>query len=227
MKIGCQVLLLLFAFCRSAEAQGFINLNFESANVSGYAVGSLVPTNAALPGWIAFFGSNESSVVAYDGISAGGAVISVVDSNAAQYGYAPLQGKYSAALFGQGLTSPEISVAISQTGLVPSGTMSLQVEMAWLFAAPVVTLGGQAITMVPLQTFSNYTLYGGDISSFAGQVATLSFTEPPPPIGTPSSVLLDGIAFSSQPIPEPGQWTLLGVGSLLLAWCRLRKRNPH
>jgi hypothetical protein len=202
----------------AADAQGtFQNLDFESADVAGYGIGSSsVPISSALPGWSGFYGANQTSQVWYDGISLGGVIISVVDANAAQYGFGPLQGNYSVALFGQGLSSP-MSTTISQTGMVPNGTISLRAMMAWSGAAPIVSLGGQIITMMPLQTFGSYTLYGGDISSFAGQVATLSFTEPPPIQSSPSSLLLDGIVFSAQAIPEPNVFGLLGAGGLLLA----------
>ncbi len=205
-----------------ARAQGFFNLDFESANVGGYATGSSdVPITLALPGWTGTyassqFGTNQTLQVGYDAISLGGAVISVVDDNAAQYGFGPLEGRYSVALFSQGLASP-VSSTISQAGLVPTGTMSLRVQMSWGGAAPVVTLGGQPITLVPLQTFPNYTLYGGDVSSFSGQTAALSFVEPPPSVGSPGWVVLDGVSFSPEAVPEPSTFALLGLAGLLLA----------
>jgi hypothetical protein len=114
----------------------------------------------------------------------------------------------------------DTSSIIGQTGLVPSGTMSLQVKMSWFYAAPVITLGGQTVSMVPLATFPSYTLYGGDVSSFAGQVATLIITEPPPAYGLipPSYVFLDDIVLSPQVVPEPSIFALSALGALLLGW---------
>jgi hypothetical protein len=91
--------------------------------------------------------------------------------------------------------------------------------MSWFYAAPVITLGGQRVSMEPLQplqTFPSYTLYGGDVSSFAGQVAALSITEPPPAYGLipPSFVFLDDIRFVT--IPEPSFIALFALGALLI-----------
>jgi hypothetical protein len=214
-----------------AQAQGtFQNLNFESANVSGYPVGSYtVPITSALPGWTGTysstqFGTNQTSQVGYDVISLGGPIITLVDGNVAQYGLGPLQGTFSAALLSAGL-SGQVASAISQTGLVPGGTMSLQAQMDVHGPNPVVMLGGQVINMIPLASFPTYVLYGGDISSFAGQVATLSFAEPPPGAQVSlSSLLLDNIAFSPQTVPEPNTIGLVGLGSLLVASRALKRR---
>ncbi|HEY3854007.1 MAG TPA: PEP-CTERM sorting domain-containing protein [Verrucomicrobiae bacterium] len=78
--------------------------------------------------------------------------------------------------------------------------------------------------MVPLQTFPNYTVYGGDISDWAGQTALLDITQLAPPTGnqqfSPSGVQLDDITFSPNPItvtPEPDALALMGVGGVLFA----------
>ena len=157
------------------------------ANVSGYPVGSMnVPVSGApLPGWNAYNIFNtqtgQVSVVSHDEISGGGAVISVIDASAG-FGFNPIQGTYSALLFSGG---PNMS-SISQSGTVPSGTESLEADISWSGVAPIVAVNGQVISMVPLAVFSNYTVYGGDISSFAGLPATLAFTEPAPASSSPA-----------------------------------------
>jgi hypothetical protein len=219
----------LFAFANWASAQGFINLDFECADVSGYSPVSGVPTSSALPGWTAFFanasGTNVTSQVVYDGLSLGGAVISIVDTNA-RIGprVLPIQGNYSVALFGGGFGTNLYSAGISQTGLVPAGTRSLLLDAGVYFAPLVVTLGGQTIDMTPLETFANYTLYGGNIpSDLAGQSETLSLIEPPPTGVPPSYSVLDNIQFLSSPIPEPNAFALIALGSLSLGFWRWRK----
>jgi len=92
--------------------------------------------------------------------------------------------------------------------------------MQWSGAAPVVMVGVQTINMVPLQTFGNYTLYGGNISAFAGQDETLSFTEPPPASNPPSELILDDIVFSTNAVPEPATWALLMCGAGLFGVTR-------
>ena len=63
----------------------------------------------------------------------------------------------------------------------------------------------------------NYTIYGADISAYAGQTGQLLFTAP-----LQTGALLDNIQFSSVAIPEPSALTLFALGSLLLGWHRCR-----
>jgi hypothetical protein len=196
----------------------FQNLDFESANIpSGTQPRSGVPMTNALPGWSATYRSPSGTVqapgVIYDAVSLGGALICIIDP---LNGDIPLQGDYSVYLFAGGIVNDTSSI-ISQTGLLPSGAMSLQVKMSWHETPPVITLGGQVVNMLPLQTMPNYTLYEGDISPFAGQVQTLSITESPVYLQVPPSwVLLDDIRFVR--IPEPGIFTLSALGALLIGW---------
>ena len=228
MKIQFAILLALFALGRAAQAQGFINVDFDSANISGYSPDSSdVPTTSAFPGWSAYYisstATNAATQVWYDGISLGGAIISVIDMNAPAF--SPIQGKYSAFLFGGAGSGAQLfSAQINQTGLVPTGTESLLFD-AYVAGAPfVVTLGGQTINMIPLQSFSNYTLYGGNIpSNMAGQIETLSFTEPPPASSPPSFFELDNIQFLTSSVPEPSGLGLIAFGSLFLTWRWQRK----
>jgi hypothetical protein len=214
----CKCVLALLLIAAGGLAQGtFQNLDFESAQIpSGTRPGSGASINSAFPGW-------TPSVAFYDGASLGGAAICIIDQLNA--GDKPLQGSYSAYLFGgsdpfQGPTS----MTISQTGLVPNGTTSLLMDVyAWF--SFTVSLGGQPVNMVPLQTFPSYTLYGGDISAFAGQTAKLSITAPPAPYGmvNPNGVLLDDIRFAT--IPEPSVLAICALGALLLGRRVLERRR--
>ena len=70
----------------TVQSQGFINLNIESANVSGYSPG-FVPATNAFPYWAAYHGTSNnptytSEPAYYDGASLGGALVVLVDSNA-------------------------------------------------------------------------------------------------------------------------------------------------
>lgn len=232
MKTAIQTALLAVQ-CLSAaistHGQGtFQNLDFERANVTGYAPGSTdVPASNALPGWTAYFvnpppfGSNQVTEVAYDNSSLGGAAVAVIDVNNA-FGPPPLQGNYSVWLFGSGGSGEtDIAAMISQTGLVPSAAKSLLMD-----ASPggqsdlAVTLGGHTINMVALHTFSNYTLYGGDISSLAGHTAELDITALP--VALPNAELVDDIVFSPNAIPEPSMFALAALGALSLVLNRWR-----
>lgn len=195
-------------------AQGsFQNLNFEAANVSGYSPGNVIPVGRALPGWSVDFSPGFGQVW-YDGISLGGAMISVCDSNTPGLGRsATLQGRYSAILFG-GAFGPS---TISQTGLVPSTARSLQMYVGNISSTMfTVSLGGIQLNMVTLATYPAYTLYGGDISSLAGQIASLNLTTPLPGLHPPSWFQVDSIVFSPQVVPEPAPFALWACGLLIL-----------
>lgn len=90
-----------------APGQGtFQNLDFESANLAGYSpgnYGTFVPVYAGLPGWSAYLSESAQFQICYDGASLGGAMIAVMDKQAAQAHQDFIQGKYYAALFGGGL----------------------------------------------------------------------------------------------------------------------------
>ena len=224
----------IFAAMVQLRAQGFVNLNFEQANVSGYSRLDYVPVTAALPGWSAtasYVGGTYAAAIVYDGISTGGTAISVVDTNVSMgsvlaTGFFPFQGRYGVILFG----ANTVSETISQTGLVPTGTAALLFDARASSATFSVTLGGQTVNVIPLQTFSNYTLYGADISAFAGQSETLSFTEPPAPVGQlggdPNIFELDNIQFSSSPVPEPSALALGALGALLFVFRAGRAEQP-
>jgi hypothetical protein len=230
--IASLVVMMLHSSTFDSVAQGsFRNLNFESANVpSGTQAGSFVPVGVAFPGWTAFetsssTGSNSFSQVYYDLVSTGGQGVSVNDSNVPfAPGYGPISGKFSAYLYSGNQGNVLFSVGISQTGLVPLGTESLQFQVGFATSPFIVTLGGQTINIVPLEAFSGYTEYGGDISAFAGQTQTLTFTETFPSVGAPPGGLsLDNIIFSTSPVPEPGTLALLVAGAALLGLRRRRK----
>jgi hypothetical protein len=219
------VAIILFAYSFSVGAQGtFQNLNFEEANVSGYQPDGMIPTTAAFPGWEVFStgagGTTPLSSVWYDGFSLGGALVSIIDDHPP---LSPLDGNYSALLFGGGPEQNLSSVSIGQTGTVPTGTQSIQFDGNVSGASFTVTLGNTTIDMVPLQSFAHYDLWGGNIpASMAGQSETLTITEPPP-IGTspPSMLELDDISFSPQAvIPEPNPLALAGIGGVLFALYR-------
>lgn len=192
----------------------FKNLGFESANVSGDTPGSLIPVANGFPNWSVV---EPLTQVWYDNLALSSAMLAINDQNTG-FGFAPLQGNFSAYLAG----GEGSAVAIMQTGLVPAGTKSLTVDVQTLSFDLQVTLGGQTISMVPLQTTSGYTVYGGDISSFSGNVEELAFTVP----NTPNSLVsatIDNIVFSPNSIPEPGAWSLLLCGAGLIGAVRFAR----
>src|ERR1019366_7548733 len=89
----------------SVHAQGsFGNLNFESAQIPSSTPPGYVSVATGLPGWTVYlfqpaFGVEPQSQVFYDGTSLGGAFVAINDANTG-FGFAPLQGRFSAVLYG-------------------------------------------------------------------------------------------------------------------------------
>ena len=206
----------------------FQNLGFENGSVAGYTAFSGVPIGVAMPGWSASISASglnyDESLVGYDGFSIGGPGVAIWDTNLPSSSpFTPFEGSYSVVLFAGG-TIPRYSASISQSGLIPPGTKSLRVDMFWVLESITVSFNGQAINLVPLESYAAYTVYGGDISQFAGQAVELTFTEPPTPPGQPepSSAVLDDIVFSPSAIPEPSTLGLLWMGLPALLLSRRR-----
>ena len=96
-----------------AFSQGFVNLDFENANLSGYSPGS-VPASNAIPGWTAYIGGVTLTNINYDTRTGGG--VDLFDSG-------DLQGIYWVMLEWDGLVNQY--PAIGQTGTIPATAQSL------------------------------------------------------------------------------------------------------
>ncbi len=230
MKTSCRQLLIglaaTFGVC-DLNAQGtFQDLNFESP------LGPLVPSGSpgsvpftnAFPGWVGYVGTNIATDARIYGINLDNATLALINSNLISV---PLiEGNYTAVLqagINPQSTSSLIPVALAQTGLVPTGTESLQFEGYTAGTPFSVSLGGVDIPIFNLGSFGNHTLYGGNIPQLAGTVAELRFTAYPDNYPVSTTFALDSILFSNQPVPEPNALALIGVGALILGR-RLQRR---
>ncbi len=100
----------------SSRGQGYVNLNFENANI--VFVSGLLATSNALPGWSAYSGTNQLSTILYnESFGVPTPTVGLYGSNSLV-----ISGNFSVTIGRNG--------SISQTGLVPNGSESL------LFAAP-------------------------------------------------------------------------------------------
>lgn len=203
----------------NGTAQGFINLNFESASVPDVPTnqqGAFVSVASGMPGWTAAYGGTPGQI-GHNNFSAGGAFVCIEGPQWSSMQI--LQGNYTAYIVGAQF-SGTTSAYIAQTGQIPADSMSVQFYIDQSgFDNFQVTFGGQAIPIEQLGTGPNYYRMGGDISSFAGQTGELRFTALPNTGG-----LLDNIIFSTSPVPEPGSLALLTAGAILLGLRRWR--NP-
>lgn len=198
-----------------------MNLDFEAAKIvplSTNADASVnVATTDALPGWQVFAGTNQLSSIPYAELTGSlNPEFELLGSN--KY---VINGNFDILL--------RLVTSISQTGLVPTNATSLLFDAGLGGSPPFgVVMDGQVLSYSAISNAVNsygqsYKVYGADISTFAGQVETLTFFAPlnmAPPGG-----VLDDIQFSDRPlpVPEPGGLAWLAIGSGVLIYIRRRK----
>ena len=206
MRISCFAVISLILLQRAC-GQEFQDLDFESASLSpippGQFGGEVSITNA-LPGWTGFLGTFQVSQVLQNNFTLGLASIDILGPVWSYGGI--IEGQYTLILQpgGNGMYQ---SASVSQTGLVPADARSLQFKGS-LNSSCSVTLGGRDLSLIPLGASANYTLYGADISSFAGQVQTLAITA----LAAPNTTdYFDSITFSYSAIPEPSALSLFAI----------------
>jgi hypothetical protein len=189
-----------------AFGQDFVNLDFEAADVSAYGSGpAFVPITNAMPGWQEGYAGGSQlgfGFVIYNTVSLGSAEISLQGPGSS---YQPFQGNYF-VLLQPNYPSGQVIPAIAQVGTVPNSAQSLRF---FAFGSLSVSFANQQIPLSVLDSTPQYTVYGGDISAFAGQTGELRFE---------GGAFLDNIFFSPQPIPEPSGFGLVACGALLLGW---------
>jgi hypothetical protein len=139
--------------------------------------------------------------LAYNTVALDWAIVSLHDR---QSPYAPvIYGNYSLLfqLSSDYTEAPEIA----QTGQIPELSLSLRFTSRAHFYNNHfdVTFNGTELPVQFISSSSNGTLWGADVSDFAGQTGELKFQG----VG-----VLDGIEFSPVAIPEPGIWSLALLG---------------
>lgn len=212
-KLSC-LMVLVFVAARVGFSQGFLNLDFESAKIVPDSASPYYPygiaINNALPGWNSI-SDGVAGDITYNDPSIGSTWVTLLATNGSQIG-----GNYSVLLTG-GLSSyPAI---ISQSALVPVGSESIFFEAQPGSSSLVVSLGGQDLSFSAIGTGSDYTLYGANISGFAGLTENLMFSATQVSSGL-NNWNIDNIQFSPALVPEPSALGLAALGGLFFAWCR-------
>lgn len=220
-------------FCASVmsgKAQGFANLNFETA------IGSPIANNGIpfynLPDW------NVNTVGDQDGASSGGVYYdnTVLDGtdgyivpaggynviNGATIG--PLDGNQSLALYVSGYYAPA-SISISQTGSIPSGQKSISFLLGYFNTVNLppaqnplsyfsLSINNQNVPLAVESQNGQVLTIAGNISSWAGQTVTLVIANSVTENQSESFGVIDDVAFSPQAVvvPEPSITEMLTVG---------------
>lgn len=219
MKTTSLLAVFPFAFLAtcSAEAQDtFQNLNFESANTGSLTFAFSVPVSSALPAWTVSIGGVQQSGVGYNAPSGGAPSVWLLGPGYGPTGFVPIDGNYSVVLqagFLNGVTPTTPS--ITQSGVVPLGSESLEFKAWQNSSALTVSFDGNNLSPVVEGGGPNYTLYAVDISAYAGQTGQLDFTALFPQSGL-GALELDDISFSTNSIaPEPNIVALTAIAGLL------------
>ncbi|HEY5504182.1 MAG TPA: PEP-CTERM sorting domain-containing protein [Sedimentisphaerales bacterium] len=200
-KIGLIAFMALLSW--EGKSQGFLNLDFESANLTGYPQTSPVPAANAFPSWTV-----NAQYIIYDDISLSGESISIV-GQAPPNSFPPIQGAYYALLVAGNNPVGATSISIGQSGTIPLGTESITF---WgNIGGLQISFAGQSLAFSQTGSTANYNIYAADVSAFAGQAGQLLFSLP----AYTSTARLDNIQFSSSPVPEPSEFALLALGVLL------------
>jgi len=232
-KINIWLSVVSFMFL-SARAQTLTNLDFEQANPV-IVVGSpyypyAVTVASALPAWTVSYGISPQTQITFNSPALGSTWVTLIGTG--YQGYPGIQGpideNYSVLLQG-GVTASAAS--ISQTGLIPGSTQSLLFEAKPGPGPLDISIDGQNIPYMVVGTGANYTLYGADISTWAGDTEQLMFSALEG-YGGGNNWLIDDISFSTTAVaPEPSVFALTAIGGLLFGarkwFVRCRESLEH
>ena len=201
--------------CQIGRSQGsFVNLDFESANVPDipqFQGGADVAASIGIPGWTPYLGGIPVTTILHNNETLTAAAIAIQGPSWPSQSI--LQGSYTVLLEPASSPLPPTAAAVGQTGQIPAGTRSI---FFYGTGGYTVTFAGQQIPISAVGSGPNYTIFGGDISAFAGQTGELRLQ---------GGGLLDNILFSNQSVPEPTVFALLALGAIMLGLSRRRERR--
>jgi hypothetical protein len=192
----------------SAHAEGTLqDLNFEEANPMPVPGTPYVTEVSALPSWTVTIGGVQQTEISENDPSTGAPWVMLVGPGDSS-GFAPIDGNYSVLLQGSFFSSVP---AISQTALIPADTESLLFEAQAGSGNLAVMVGTQTIPFIQMGTGPNYTLYGADVSAWAGDTEQITFSALEA-VSSQNNWELDDISFSA--VPEPSMVALSAMGGL-------------
>jgi len=209
-------IVLSFTFAVSVtQGQGtFQNLNFELAEpgplttTTGYPFPYAVnvPVANALPDWSVYYGTVQQMDVNYNDPGLGSTLVTLVGGT-----WPAIDGNYSVLLQGGGTAS---AASISQSATIPSGMQSLLFEAQSGAGTLNILVGTQIVSFAAVGTEPNYTLYGANISEWAGDPEQITFSALED-LSRANNWTIDDITFSPNAVPEPSIVALGAIGGLL------------
>lgn len=215
------VCVLLLSFGNRAMAAPFVNLDFEQATVVPVG-GDFIQAGPAFPGWTPRIDGTPLTNVAYNYVGFGEPVVSLFDQPGDGIGLPLLEGRFMAVLVSRAGSATRGS--LTQSGDVPSNSVTIRMLADLDFGPPLVRINGVVIPMVLLPpSFTEGSLFAGEVSLFAGSLVALEFLSPQPPLGRISG--FDAVEFSPLPIPEPTHALATLAGLTLFQTGRLRSHR--
>jgi hypothetical protein len=179
VKTVLQVAVVCFLGLRASAQGTFQNLDFEDATIAPTPVGGFdnvqVDPSQVFPGWTV--GGNKTFVL-YNNETLGSPAVDLVGPNFPNgLGLTPLQGSYSVMMEYFGGSGPPFNFqppTLSQTGIIPANTESINFLVAPTQNNGVVEVNGTTIPLYPIAGGR----FAGDISAWSGQNVELTFTTP-------------------------------------------------
>jgi hypothetical protein len=209
-------LLTFLAISLSMNAQDILNLNFQNLDFEQANPGTLIPTDPpsapnvpvgnALPYWSVYYGAVEQTEINYNAPGTGSTLVTLVGG-----AWPTTIDNYSVLLQG-GFTASAAS--ISQSGTIPAGMQSILFEAHAGSGTLDVIVGTQIVPFAAVGSGPNYTLYGADISEWAGDPEQITFSALQD-LSVANNWTIDDISFSPNAVPEPSIVALSAMGGLL------------
>jgi hypothetical protein len=216
MKIKIAILSLLLTGLQLGFSQGFVNLNFENTTITTIHNPGGDSYTATIPGWTVNtfnYVNGDPNSIPYNDIALDSPAVNLEGTNSPIPSVRAIQGKYSIFLQGGDNAGSTTGASIGQTGQIPVTAQSI----TYWGSSLQVAFNGLPLIFNAIGSTPNYTIWGADISAFAGQTGQLLFTTP-----WLNSGMLDNIQFSTTAVPEPSAVALTALGALLLGFRRWR-----
>lgn len=214
----------------------FQDLDFEQAVLQpdpNYPAGDAyapISAAAAFPGWVVTEGGTTLTDVEPAPFALDETSVALISDSPSFPDFQPPQGEYAVNLYGcslgaQAPPGEPTTAAISQTGDIPTGSVSIRFLVATVpgsvVADPFFFVNGTSVPVYPLEPSGSAELWAGDISPYAGTTATITLEAAGVLNSFPADeddFNLDAISFSTQPVPEPvaASGMILACAALLL-----------